>query len=185
MEAAEANGTFGALVRLLLLTAQRREKVVTMRPSDLSPDGVWQIPSEDREKSNAGELKLPEQALAIIKAQPKLASNDYVFAGRGGGPINGFSKLKHAFDQAAGVCGWTLHDLRRTARSLMSRAGVLSEHSERVLGHAVKGVEGTYDVYDYGPEKAAAVAKLAQLVEQIVCGEPDDPAQNVVPIVRA
>jgi hypothetical protein len=44
---------------------------------------------------------------------------------------------------------WVLHDLRRTARSLMSRAGVQRDISERVMGHAIVGVEGVYDQYPY------------------------------------
>jgi hypothetical protein len=49
----------------------------------------------------------------------------------------------------------------------MSRAGVLSEHAERVMGHAIAGVEGVYDVHEYRDEKAAALAKLAALIERI------------------
>ena len=71
---AEANGTFGAFVRLSLLTGQRKEKVAAMRWEDL--DGaVWTIPTEAREKGNAGVLVLPEIALEIINAQPRFASS--------------------------------------------------------------------------------------------------------------
>ena len=59
---AETNGTFGALVRLLLLTGQRRDKVASMRWEDISIDGTWTIPAEAREKSSAGVLMLPEIA---------------------------------------------------------------------------------------------------------------------------
>ena len=59
------------------------------------------------------------------------------------------------FMARCGVDGWTLHDLRRTARSLMSRAGVPSEHAERVLGHVIKGVEGIYDRHGYSEEKGS------------------------------
>src|SRR5262249_19521398 len=80
-KAAEANGAFGALVRLLLLTAQRRDKVVSMRWHDIALDGTWTIPVEAREKGTAGELMLPEMALDIIRAQPHLGDNPYVLAG--------------------------------------------------------------------------------------------------------
>ena len=81
-KAAEANGSFGAFVRLLLLTGQRRDKVATMRWEDIQ-DGVWLIPSEKREKGNATALKLPQVAIEIINAQPRFASNPFVFAGTG------------------------------------------------------------------------------------------------------
>jgi integrase len=172
---AEANGTFGAFVRVAVLTAQRREKVAAMKWTDIE-GGVWTIATEAREKGNAGELGLPKQALAIIEAQPRYASNPYVFAGRGGGHIAGWSKLKREFDaKLKGVEPWTVHDLRRTARSLMSRAGVQSHIAERVLGHAIQGVEGVYDRHQYREEKAHALKALAGLILNIV-----DPADNVL-----
>ena len=60
----------------------------------------------------------------------------------------------------------------------MARAGVRPDISERVLGHVIGGVEGTYDRYSYEHEKADALAKLAALVERII----DPPEGNVVPI---
>src|SRR6516165_3751691 len=68
---AESNGSFGAFLRLLLLTSQRREKVAKIKWDDLSPDGRWVIATEAREKPNAGELVLPQAALDIIGAQPR------------------------------------------------------------------------------------------------------------------
>ena len=76
---------------------------------------------------------------------------------------------------------WVIHDLRRTARSLMSRARVDREIAERVLGHVIAGVEGVYDRHAYFEEKAAALEKLARLVAQIL----NPPAENVVPISGA
>ena len=79
---AEEPGPFGALVRLLLLTGQRRSKVASMRWEDVSLDGVWSVPTESRQKGTGRELVLPEMALDIIKAQPRFASSPYVLAGR-------------------------------------------------------------------------------------------------------
>jgi integrase len=169
-KAAEANGTYGALVRLLLLTAQRRDKVVSMQWEHISRVGTWDIPSEAREKGNAGMLSLPPVALDIIHAQPRLGENPYILAGRGNGHINGFSKAKRLFDAKLpeGMPQWQLHDLRRTARSLMSRAGVRPDIAERVLGHEQEGVEGVYDRFQYRDEKADALRKLAAVIRDIV-----------------
>jgi hypothetical protein len=57
---------------------------------------------------------------------------------------------------------------------LMSRAGVQSEHAERVLGHAIGGVEGIYNRHTYDVEKADALTKLAALIHQII----HDPVGN-------
>lgn len=178
-QVAEGAGTFGAFIRVLLLTAQRRDKVKLMKWSDVKRDGVWEIPVEAREKGHGVALKLPQAALDIIRAQPKLKNNKHVFtAARGDGPLNGFNKRKAAFDKKCGVTGWVLHDLRRTSRSLMSRAGLRPDIAERVLGHKRKGVEGVYDRHSYDVEKADALAKLAALVDRIV----NPPSGNVVPL---
>jgi integrase len=180
-QAAEADGTFGALVRLLLLTAQRRGAVLRMQREHISEDGTWAIPSEPREKGNAGILLLPPAALDVIRAQPRLGDNPYVLAGRGSGHINGFSKAKRLFDAKLpkGTPQWQLHDLRRTARSLMSRAGVRPDIAERVLGHAQEGVEGIYDRFQYREEKDEVLQKLAALIDAIV-----HPRENVVPTTK-
>ena len=176
---ADANGTFGAIVRLALLTAQRREKIAALRWEDVTVDGVWNIPTEEREKGNGGALVLPEAALAIIQGQRRVGDNAYVFAGRGDGHFNGFSPCKRAFDKKVGdLPRWTLHDLRRSARSLMARAGVRPDIAERVMGHAITGVEGVYDRHSYRAEKAEALRQLAGQIEMIL----NPPAENVMPL---
>jgi integrase len=187
-------GTFGALAKVLLLTGQRLDKVATMKHADISPaDGVWTIASLAREKTNAGSLRLPQAALDIISNQPKLEGNPYVFAGRTTGrwrkspnadkapAFNSFSQRKAELDEKLpGIEPWVLHDLRRTAKSLMARAGVRPDISERVLGHAIAGVEGVYDQHSYSDEKADALQRLADLIETIV-----NPSEgNVVPLRR-
>ena len=76
---------------------------------------------------------------------------------------------------------WRLHDLRRTARTLMSRAGVPSDHAERVLGHALPQIRGVYDKYGYLPEKREALEKLAALLDSII----NPPPANVVALRKA
>ena len=88
----------------------------------------------------------------ILAELPRFAKNPYVFAGRVG-HINGMSKSKARFDKIAGVFDWTLHDLRRTARTLMSRVGVSADIAERVLGHTMEGIRGTYDWHVYADER--------------------------------
>lgn len=168
---------FGDLCKLLLLTGQRREKVASMRWQDIAVDGLWSMPMAEREKSVGGDLKLPELALDIIRARPRFAGNPYVFAGRGGSYSTGYSKAKTRLDKELGFPQWGLHDLRRTARSMMSRAGVRPDIAERVLGHAIGGVAGIYDRHEYLDEKAHALQALASLVQSVV-----NPSDKIVHI---
>jgi integrase len=120
-------GIFGALVRLLLLTAQRRNEVAQMASKELGADGIWTIPAERSKTKCANFVPLSKAALAIIEAQPRVDGCEYVFPSRAGTPFSGFSWSKSALDKAvrakAAVPNWTLHDLRRTAKTLMARAG--------------------------------------------------------------
>jgi len=167
-KAAERAGRFGAILRLCLLTAQRRTVVATMRWEDLFGD-KWTIPQMPREKENAGLLQLPKVALDIIRAQPQLGGNPYVFGMRQDKPFSGFGNAKRDFDkQLPKMERWTIHDLRRSARSLMSRAGVPDNHAERVMGHAIGGVKGIYDQHSYADEKRDALAALANLIDGII-----------------
>jgi integrase len=179
-------GTYGALLKVLLLTGQRREKVASMKWSDLT-DGVWTIATAPGkmgkpggEKGNAGRLKLPPMALEVINAQPRVS--DYIFPGpQRAGSFNAYGFYKAKLDAALGFATpFVVHDLRRTARTLLSRAGISFETAERVLGHSVGGsIEKTYNQHDYFDEKAAALNTLAALIGRIV--NPDD---NVV-LMRA
>jgi integrase len=175
--AAEATpSVFGYLVQFLLLTTVRRNEAAGMRRSEVVGDN-WIIPAQ-RYKTNL-ELVIPLSAAgrAVLARVPRIGNSDFVFTTDGKTPISGFSKFKRAFDKACGVSGWTLHDLRRTARSLMSRAGISSDIAERALGHVLTGIRGTYDRHAYYNEKKFAFEALAGQIERIL-----HPQDNVVAI---
>jgi integrase len=171
-----AEGTFGDLVRMLLLTAQRREKVSTMKWTDLSEDcSVWTIANGNkRQKSTAGKLVLPQMAIDILNARPHMGDNPYIFAGRDGSPYSPHWSSADREKAIGKLPHWTLHDLRRTARTLMERAGVRPDVGERVLGHAIGGVHGTYNRHEYHEEKRHALAALAGLIESILRNDSAD-----------
>jgi integrase len=111
-----------------------------------------------------------------------------VFTTNGTAPISGFAKFKVTFDRlmleqlAAGrgddqanvtLDRWTIHDLRRTARSLMTRAGIEPDHAERALGHKIAGVRGVYDRHHFRDEKRQAFEALAAQLDRIVSPQPN------------
>jgi integrase len=165
-KAAESNGAFGAFLRMALLTGQRATKVLNMKWDQLEGD-VWHIPSEAREKGNGGDLVLPAYAVAILAGVRRFPSCPHVFSHTGRGVIDD-SSAKRSFDAKAPIAHWTIHDLRRTARSLMARANVRPDIGERVIGHAIRGAEGIYNRHDYREEKADALRKLAALIQSIL-----------------
>jgi integrase len=137
---------------------------------------------------------VPERGEDPDKLTPK---EGLVFTTTGDTAIGGFSKFKKHLDglmlaelrQRAVERGddpekitlerWTIHDLRRTARSLMTRAGVSPDHAERALGHVIGGVRGVYDRHGFFEEKRQAFEVLAAQIERIL-----NPQPNVVPMRR-
>jgi integrase len=170
----EADGMFGNLVKFALLTGQRKDKYLTMRWDDVL-DGVWHIRSEDREKGHGGQLSLPPMALAILEEQRREnPACPFVFAGPVGKPLSQIGRRKDKLDAVVKIPHWTIHDLRRTSRSLMAAAGVPDLVAELVLGHAQKGVAGIYNRHDYRDEKADALKRLAQQITDIVIPPPSN-----------
>jgi integrase len=167
-------GPFGHYVKFLLLTASRRNEAAHLRWREVVGTD-WTLPAARNKTKVDLARPLSAAALAVLaKVVPRIAGSDFVFSADGR-RLGGMARRKREIDEASGVTGWTLHDLRRTARSLMSRSGVPSEHAERCLGHVIGGVEGVYDRHQYRSEMLIAYEKLATLIGQIV-----DPQPNVV-----
>jgi integrase len=168
---AEADGVFGALIRFILLTAARRSEASELRWTEIV-GSEWTLPAERNKTKFELVRPLSKAALGVLPD----SGCEWVFAANGK-PITAFSRLKMIFDQACGVSDWTLHDLRRTSRSLMSKAGVPTDHAERCLGHVIGGIRGVYDRHEYHREKTQAYEALAAQIDRIV-----RPRANVVGI---
>lgn len=177
-------------VRGLLLTALRRteasrgswREIATVYRDNI--DGyhgdVWTVPMARMKNKLDHAVPLTPAVLALIGERPKDAkTRPFLFSTVGGTkPFGGYSKAKAALDEQIAkirkadgrepMPQWQLHDLRRTAKTLMARAGVRPDISERVLSHVIPGVEGIYDCYEYLKEKADALTRLAVLVDRIV-----------------
>jgi len=175
--AAEAdNKPFTAFVMLALVTATRRNEAARLRRSELSDSGtVWNIPKDRYKSKRDVVIPLSGAAQHIVASMP--VRGDYVFSINGTRPINDFANSKIRFDELCGVSGWRLHDLRRTARTLLSRAGVRPDIGEMCLGHTVGGIRGIYDRHAFIDEKRAAFESLSGLIERIV-----RPVDSVVPM---
>ena len=181
--AAESFGSpWGQFVRFLLLTAARRTEVAGMSWSEIS-NGNWTIPKERSKTNTETTLPLSAAAKRVLEELPRIEGCDYAFTTNGRAPISGFSAFKVKLDIACGATSWTqgwrFHDLRRSARSLLSRASVNPDIAERCLGHAIGGVRGVYDRHQYIPEMHRAFESLANQIERIV-----HPVENVVAMTR-
>jgi integrase len=172
---------FRPLVRLLLLTGRRRGEIGEMVWSEIGPEGHL-LPAA-RNKTGVPLLSpLAPMAREIIEAQPKLGA--LVFSRDGDRKISDWDALKRKLDvrmlaalrehdPEAELQAWCLHDLRRTARTIMSRLRVPTEVAEHALGHLVGGIRGRYDLHQFLDEKRQAFEKLADEVMRIVGAAPE------------
>jgi integrase len=176
-------------VKSLLLTTTRRSEAALMHTRELDGD-EWTIPAERYKTGIDHLIPLSAAARELIGEKPDGANGNswFVFTTTHGAKgFSGFSKCKRQLDKTIAeirardgrepMPHWVLHDLRRTGRSLMSRAGVPSDHAERCLGHVIGGVRGVYDRHEYLDEKRDAFEKLAGLVALILSPQP-----NVTPM---
>jgi integrase len=178
---------YGPLVKLLLLTGQRRDEIAGARWGEIDLDRAMLTITSARMKAKAGHsVPLIPAAVEILRALPRFAAGDFVFSGQTGAkPFSGFSKAKRRLDKligdiAGGIAPYTLHDLRRTVRTRLAELGVTPFVGELVIGHTQKGVHAVYDLHRYEKEKRAALEAWEARLLAIVAPEPEPAAPNNV-----
>jgi integrase len=165
----------GRIVKLLILTACRRQEVGSMCWSELDAErGVWTIPAERAKNKRAHSLPLPQAAWRIIDAVPHVAGRDYLFGVRGEG-FRAWADGKADLDKRLGVAvaPFVLHDIRRTVATKMADLGVQPHVIEQVLNHVSghkAGVAGIYNRSSYEREVKTALAMWADAVRALAEG---------------
>lgn len=195
---AKVAAPFAALVKLLILTGQRRGEVAGMRWSELHLDGEaphWTLPAERTKNGRAHDVPLSPEAVAVITSRPRVKGNDFVLSTGPQTAPSGFGKVKAKLDaeiaqaraKAPGgdpakfmLPEWTLHDLRRTVATGLQRLGVRLEVTEAVLNHisgSRSGIVGIYQRHKWTDEKRAALSAWGRHVLALV--ESRENADNV------
>ena len=187
------DGDYGAIVRLLVLTGQRREEGGGMLWSEIDLDKrVWRIGAERTKNGLAHDVPLSSSAVEILEKRER-ADRLLVFGSRTG-PFQGWSNAKSALDKrvlararADGAHGvlkpWRLHDIRRTVATRMADLGVQPHVIEAVLNHISghkAGVAGVYNRASYANEKRHALELWAGHVDAIVRRD----VSRIVPLAR-
>ena len=180
---AEAPGCYPRLVRALLLTGQRRGSVAQIHSDEINGT-EWLIPASKMKGKRPHLVPLAPDVQELMGGL-----RGFLFSTNGGRtPFVDLSRPKAALDKKIAelrkqdgrkpMAAWVHHDLRRTARSILSRYAS-PDTAERVLGHVIPGVRGVYDHHAYADEKAAALERLAAHVHAVV-----HPDEAVVPFPK-
>ncbi len=186
--AALPDSAAGRALKLLLLCGQRSSEIRLMTWAELEGN-VLTIPGSRTKNGKTQVLPLPDQAMQLIEQQREVTGNGkYVFEGRRWGgtgnhgdyPMGEHTLLKRLKEtlHAAGVEKASVHDLRRTFRSELSRLKVDVIVAEKLLNHKLRGILGTYDRHDYFEEKGVALQKWGDALERLVC--PERQVNNVI-----
>jgi integrase len=170
---------FGPLLRLLLLTGQRRDEVAGARWREIDlKQKVWTIPEERFKSGVSHQVPLVPDVIAILETLPK--GFDHVFSTTlGRKPVSGYSKAKKLLDKAmldelkktdpkATLARWTFHDLRRTCRTHLSALRVPDTVAEMVIGHGRRGLQRIYDQHSFASEMREALTLWAGRLRDIV-----------------
>jgi integrase len=177
-KACDGRGSFGNLVRLLLLAGTRRGEIAKLtrdhiliaKPlrdySDILADFI-KLPPLSTKTGVEHQIPLTELMRTVIAAQPTTLSKLVFPSEKTGGAISGWTKAVAALQHASDV-DFTLHDLRRTCRTLMSRFGVDTDIAELAIGHARKGLEKRYNFDEAWPLRCEAFAKVSDHVAQLL-----------------
>src|SRR6516165_10447864 len=168
---------FNDIYKLLLLSCARRQEVAEARWGEVDLiNKVWVISAKRAKGKAAVALPLGPLAWSIIERQPRIAGSDYVFGRR----RCGFSHMKRQLDAIMKpTVQWQNHDLRRSGRSLLSKARVPADISELMLGHVLPGnVRRIYDRFEYLGEKRAGFAALEREINRII----NPPDADVIPL---
>ena len=164
---------FGPIVQLLILTAQRRDEVAGMAWGELDLDrGTWSIGAERAKNGQAHTVHLSAPAQDILEKIPRRSDSAFVFTTTGKSAASGFSKAKVRLDKLSGVTDWRLHDLRRTAATMMAERLELSHVVvDKILNHrsgAIRGVAAVYQRGEYLKERGQALAQWGSFVQKLV-----------------
>ena len=171
-------------MKLLLVLACRKMELFAAEwvEFDLATNKLWRIPASKTKSGEARELPLPTVVIDWLKElQARACGSDYVFPARRRSKRfkhvspdttwHALRKLKHGLEH------FTIHDLRRSARSLMADLSIPFDVAEKILGHKLPGVAAIYDRGGSLKQQRAALEKLAGLIAQLDEG---DKISNVV-----
>jgi integrase len=151
-----------AYFRVVLLTGARRNEVRGLAWSELDLDaGLWRLPPERNKSGRPFEIPLSTPVIETLRMLPRIGP--MVFALDGRRPM----ALHHLIVRVRSDAGLTdvrLHDLRRTLRTGLAELGISFEVAERVLNHAMPGLQAVYNRHTYITEKRNALALWAEHV---------------------
>jgi integrase len=163
---AAGDDTYGTIVKLLILTGQRRSEIGGLRWTEVDlPAGILNLSGTRTKNGRAHIVPLTPTALKLLTQLPR--AGDAVFK------FTDWARAKTLLDKCSGVSDWVIHDLRRTVATGMADIGISPHIIEAVLNHVSGhkgGIAGIYNRAQYSAEKAQALARWDEHIGSVVEG---------------
>jgi integrase len=165
------DGDFGKIVRLLALTACRREEIGGLRWSEIKDDGTITLWVKNKHEHT---LPLTPMALEIVRSVPHRVGRDHLFGERSANGFTGWDRAKNDLDSRLKLSPWRLHDLRRSVATWMAEHGNVEPHIiEAILNHYSghrSGVAGVYNRATYARQIRAALSQWDDHLRSLIEG---------------
>jgi integrase len=190
-------------IALLLSLGVRKGELIAAKWQEFEFDKqLWHMPKDRSKTGVAITIPLPTATINWLKElHVRAGGSEFVFPSRRASKRRGYissDTLNHAlakvfgkkvdsnkepYDNLLGQAGiehFTIHDLRRTCRTLLASINVLPHVAERCLNHKLKGIEGTYNQHDYLDERSEALGKLSDLIAPVI----NDTHNTITPFIK-
>lgn len=163
---------FGDIIRLLILTGQRRDEVAGLRWAELDlPGRMWTLPGERAKNGAPHQVFLAAPSVEILQSAPRLGAMTYSTTQQR--PVSGWTRARGQAERLSGTTDWTFHDLRRTVATGMAKIGIAPHVTESVLNHksgTIRGVAAVYNRHQYLQERERALTLWANYVITLAHG---------------
>ncbi|MDG2228555.1 MAG: tyrosine-type recombinase/integrase [Gammaproteobacteria bacterium] len=161
-------------LKLLLVTAQRRGELVNAAWEDISfEERNWHIPQLNSKNKRSHDVPLSSVAISLLEQQKTLVKDSpFAFPSKNDlrKPMkpNSFTRALIRRNKSLGLEPFSVHDLRRTARTGFAKLKVRSDIAEMIINHSRGAMVDIYDRYTYEDEKREALEKWGSYLESLV-----------------
>ena len=185
LDAIGAMGTMKRALKLVLITMVRKGEFTNATWDEIDfKKWTWTIPSDRMKGSRAHVIYLPKQAQDILVGLQMCAGgSEYLVPGRynfrkplSNAALNSLidRTVKIINEDGEHIQGFTVHDMRRTASTLLHEAGYPSDWIEKALAHEQKGVRAVYNKAEYARQRAYMLQQWADMIDSWINGEHTD-----------
>ncbi|EPT3842101.1 tyrosine-type recombinase/integrase [Escherichia coli] len=185
LDAIGAMGTMKMALKLVLITMVRKGEFTNATWDEIDfKKWTWTIPSDRMKGSRAHVIYLPKQAQDILVGLQMCAGgSEYLVPGRynfrkplSNAALNSLidRTVKIINEDGEHIQGFTVHDMRRTASTLLHESGYPSDWIEKALAHEQKGVRAVYNKAEYARQRAYMLQQWADMIDSWIDGEHTD-----------